>query len=66
MPQASPTPLFCSVDQIGFERVALDVPADGQKVLVVLNGKRFESTLIKMSSSGIAAMSMPALSVCQR
>ena len=35
-------------------------------MFVVLNGKRFESTLIKMPGSNISAMSVPALSVCQR
>ena len=71
MPQAAPVPLFGAVYQIGLERVALHVPADLQKMVIFLDGKRFESSLIKMTGPGISAMSVPALSVpalsvCQR
>ena len=66
MPQASPTPLFCSIDQIGLECVAFNIPADRQKMFIILDGKGFKSALIKMTGSGISAMSVPALRVCQR
>ena len=49
-----PAPLFGSVDQIGLERVAFNMPAGRPKMFVVQDGKGFESSLIKMKGSGIS------------
>ena len=63
--KTAPTPFFCLHDQIGSQRVSFDVPADGEKMLVILNGKRFESPLIKVPQTGRMTMSVPALRMSQ-
>ena len=43
--QARPSPFFGSADQPRSQRVALDVPQNGQQVLIFLDRKRFEPAL---------------------
>jgi hypothetical protein len=43
--ETSPAPIFRALDEIGAERVALDVAHDRQQVVVLLNQKRPVSTL---------------------
>lgn len=65
MKQTRPSPLFRSSAQIGSQSIAFDVPTDRQKMVVFLNGERFESPLVKVPRSRRSVMRVPALSVSQ-
>ena len=56
----------CTLHQVRFECISLDVAADGVEVVVILNGKGFEPPLINVAGSRAVAMGMPALSVRER
>ena len=47
--QRTPSPVLGSFDESGPQGVALDVSADQQKVLIILDGKTLETALIDMS-----------------
>ena len=64
--QTAPAPVFGARDQVRAERIALDIPADRQAMLVILHGKRFEPPLIQMPRPRTLPISMPALRVSQR
>ena len=63
--EARPRPLFRARTQVGPQRVALDVPAHREKVIVLLDRKRLESPLIEMTGPGGSVVRMPALRVRQ-
>ena len=64
--QTAPTPVFRPLHLIRSQSIAFHIPADGQKVVIVLNRKRFESPLIKMTRPSRFAMRVPPLRVSQR
>jgi hypothetical protein len=47
LPQATPSPVFSFLNKVGSQRVPFHVPANGEKVFIPLNRKRFESSLIQ-------------------
>jgi hypothetical protein len=47
--QRTPSPVIGSLDESGPQGVSFDVPADQQKVLVILDGKTLETALIDLS-----------------
>jgi hypothetical protein len=57
-------PLFRSGNQFGSQRVPLDVPADRQKVLIVLERKTIVIPLIQVAFPGCEIMSVIAHRVC--
>ena len=57
-------PLFRSGNQFGSQRVPLDVPADRQKVLIVLERKTIVIPLIQVAFRGCEIMSVIAHRVC--
>ena len=63
--QTAPTPVFRPLHLIRSQSIAFHIPADGQKVVIVLNRKRFESPLIKMTRPSRFAIRMPPLRVSQ-
>ena len=64
--ETTPTPVFRSLHQIGSQSIAFDIPAQGQKVIIIMHGKRLEASLIKISRAGRFAMSVPSLRLSQR
>ena len=63
--QAAPLPLFGSRDQIRPQGISFHRPTDRQKVLVVLDRKRFESPLVQVLPTRRLTVSMPSLRVRQ-
>ena len=47
-PQTAPRPVFRTARQVRAQGIPLDVAADGVKVLVLLDGKRFVRSLVKV------------------
>jgi hypothetical protein len=47
MPEPGPSPVLGSFDQVCPQRVSLDVAADRRKMLVGIDRKRFESSLVE-------------------
>jgi len=47
MPQAAPTPVLGSSDQVGAQGIALDIAANRQKMVILLDRKGFESALVE-------------------
>ena len=45
--------------------IAFHIPADGQKVLVTLHGKRLESSLVQVAAAGTLPVRVPALRVSE-
>src|SRR5271157_890296 len=62
-PEAAPPALFGPFNQPRAKRVAFDIPADRQEMAVILNRKRFETTLVDVSRARGMAMGMPPLRV---
>ncbi|QDV51343.1 hypothetical protein Enr17x_33990 [Gimesia fumaroli] len=60
------SPIFGLLDQIGCERIPFYIPAHRIEVLVILNRKRFESSLVNVTGAGALAMGVPALGVGER
>ena len=59
-PQTAKPPLVGPVAQTGRVSIPLHIPADREKVMVILDGKRLESALIQMAvSSGVIMSMMP-------
>ncbi len=58
-PQAGPGPLFRPFSQLGAQRVALHIPADGQQVRVGLKGKRLLRPVVEMAGSDALPRHMP-------
>ena len=48
------------------ERVALDVSANGEKVVVLLDHEGLEASLVEVTAAGIVMMGVPTLGVRQR
>src|SRR5450432_17948 len=48
-PEAGPGPLLGVPDHFGGQGIAFDVSAEGQEVIVLLDGEAFESALIEMA-----------------
>ena len=61
MPEARPSPLICSGDEIRSQSVSFDVAADGEEVFVALHGERLESALVEWSFPGGSMSGMPSL-----
>ena len=64
--ETTPTPVFRSLHQIGSQSIAFDVPAQGEKMIIILHRKRLESPLIKVPGTRRFTMSVPSLRVSQR
>src|SRR5437879_790060 len=64
--QAAPAPLFGPARQVGPQRVSLDVPGDGKQMLVFLDRKGLEASLINMPRADGLSKHMPALRVRER
>lgn len=64
--QATPSPIFGIRAELRRKGVSFDVTADCQKMLVVLDRKRFETPLVHMPLSGRVVMSVITLSVGER
>lgn len=60
-PEAAPAPVLCPIDEAGAKRVALDIAADGEQVLVGLDGERFEPLTrgLSLRESDREAIPMP-------
>lgn len=58
-PQTAKGPVFCPLAQTGSQRIPLDVSQDGQQVLILLNGKRLEPSLVEVAGSLGAVMGVP-------
>lgn len=63
--ETAPTPVFRTFHQLRPQSIAFRIPAHRQKVVIVLNRKRFESPLIQMTRTSGFAMSVPALRMSQ-
>lgn len=63
--QAGPFPVFRTPNQIGSDRVSLDIPHDGQKMRILLNWKCFETTLPDTTGC-ITKPVMPADMACEQ
>ena len=61
--ETAPPPLFGLSNEIRPQGISFHVPADRQKVIVILDWKGFETPLIEVPQAGRLAVSMPALSV---
>ena len=59
MPQATSQPVFRTLHEIGSEGISFDVPADRQKVLVVLRAEKFEGALVQVPRACRAMVSVP-------
>lgn len=55
-PEAGPPPVLGPLDQVGPQGVPLDVAADGQKMLVALDGEGFETPLVEMAGGMIVGV----------
>ena len=64
-PQTAKPPCVGPVAQTSHLSIPLSIPADREEVIVIPDGKRFESTLDPMSVSRGLIMNMLALGVCQ-
>jgi hypothetical protein len=62
-PQAGPAPVLRPAYEVGAQRVALHVPADGIQVLVALDTEGLEPALIDMSGPRSVVMRVPAHAV---
>ena len=51
-PQARPRPIFGAANQIGPQRVALDVACDDEKVVIALDGEGLVATLVEVAAAG--------------
>ncbi len=60
MPKRPPPPLFRLIDQSSTQRIAFDVPANYEEVLVVLNRKALVPLLINVTQSAGMITSMIA------
>src|SRR5204862_97706 len=61
--KAAPFPVLWPTDQTCSKRVSLDIPAETQEVVVVVDGKRLESALIDGAGAGGVVPDMPTLGV---
>ena len=66
VPKTAPRPVFRPLHQIGAQSISLNVPADREKVLVILHGEGLEAALIKMARPDGVVMCVPPLRVSQR
>jgi hypothetical protein len=48
-PQTRPPPVFGSLHEVGAQRIAFDIAADGVAMLITLDGKSFETALVDMT-----------------
>ena len=62
--EAAPFPVLGAFDEIGAQRVALDVSGDREKVFVVLDRERFVPSLVEGAGAGGVAVGVPAAHVC--
>lgn len=58
MPERSPSPIFRPLDQARSQGVALDVPADHEEVLIVLDRKTLVSLLVDVPHTACVVMRM--------
>jgi hypothetical protein len=58
-PEGSPPLVFGTPHELGSQRVALDLPADGEKILVRLDGKTLEAALIDVAGPRRVVVGMP-------
>lgn len=63
--RAAPTPVLGSADRTCVQGVAFDVAADREKVPIVLDGERFESSLVEVAAASRVSMGVPALRMGQ-
>lgn len=61
--QTAPPPLFGPLHQVGTQGIALDVPRERVKMLVLRDGERLEAALIDVAAAGRVAVGVPALRV---
>jgi len=66
LPKSAMVPSFRPGYQTRAERISLDVPADDQNVLVILDRKAFEAGLVPMALSRSVVMGVIRLSVRRR
>ena len=59
-------PLFRTIHQMRPQRVSFNVAADCQEMLILLDGKRLEASLIEVTRPRAVPLGVPALSMCQR
>jgi len=64
--ETAPAPVFGPLHQLRSQSIAFHITAQSQKVVILLHGKRLESTLVKVTGPGRLAMRVPALCVSQR
>ena len=64
--QTAPAPLFGTTHQIRPQRVALDITSHRKQMLVLLNRKGLEASLIEVPRPDGLAKRMPALRVRER
>jgi len=62
-PQATPPPLLGALNQVGAQRVALNVTANGEEMGVLLHDEGLKAPLIQMTGTCSRAMRVPALRV---
>ena len=58
-PHTTPSPVLSTLTKTGSQRIAFDVTQDGQQVLVFLDGKGLEPTLIEMAGPLRVMMGVP-------
>lgn len=51
VPQARPSPVLRSIDEVGAKRIPLDISADREKMLVIGDGKRLETSLVERAGT---------------
>ena len=64
--KAAPPPSFGTFGQIRRQGIPFHVAANRVEVVIILDGKRLEPTLIDVSTAAAVAVSMPTLGVRQR
>ena len=65
-PQATPTPLLGTRNQVRSQSIALHVTTNGEEIIVFLYWKRLEAALIEVTAPCVLEMGVPALGVGQR
>ena len=66
-PRATVPPILCSFPKVGTDGIPFDRPENRREMVVLLDGKRLKSTLVKMPGPFSVIVSMPAhdMGVCQ-
>lgn len=51
------------LDQVGSQRVAFHIPADGQEMFILLDGERLVKPLVEVAESDAVAVEVPSAHV---